>query len=197
MDMTSVIQPKSDQVNADDLIGGPMTVTIDSVNIQNTTEQPISIKLVGMQKVYRPCKSMARVMVQVWGSDASKYAGRSMTLYRDPKVKWAGIEVGGIRISHMSHIDNAMSLMLTTTRSQRAPFKVQPLTAPEPKPQSPANAEELAREAARGGKDAFNTWWNSDTGKLCRDVVKPIMDELKQIVATADTPPDTEDEAPI
>ena len=34
-------------------------------------------------------------------------------LYRDPTVKWAGMEVGGIRISHMSHIETEKLMMLT------------------------------------------------------------------------------------
>jgi hypothetical protein len=197
MDMTSVIQPKSDQINADDLISGPMTVTIDSVNVEAKSEQPVSIKLQGTPKVFRPCKSMARVMVQAWGADASKYAGRSMTLYRDPKVKWGGMEVGGIRISHMSHIDAPLSLMLTQTRSQRAPFKVAVLAAATTTPQAPDNADQLARDAASKGKAAFTAWWNSEEGKSCRDAVKPIMAELQAAVAAADAPPEGDEECPI
>lgn len=194
MDMTAVIQPKSDQWNADDFIGGPITFTIECVNIEAKSEQPVSIRLQGTPKVFRPCKSMARVMVQAWGADASKYAGKSMTLYRDPKVKWGGMEVGGIRISHMSHIDGTLSLMLTQTRSQRAPFKVQPLTTGPEQTAAPENAEQLAREAASKGKEAFSAWWNSDTGKLCRDAVRGIMPELQAAATAADTATDKGDE---
>jgi hypothetical protein len=191
MDMTQVIQPKSDQWNADDFIGGSRTFTIESVLIEAKSEQPVSMKLRGEAKVFRPCKSMARVMVQAWGADASKYAGRSLTLYRDPKVKWGGMEVGGIRISHMSHIDGALQLMLTQTRSQRAPFKVMPLAADTP-PAAPDNAEQLAREAAAKGKQAFTDWWNSETGKLCRDAVRGILPELQKIAADAEPKDDPE-----
>lgn len=200
MDMTAVIQPKSDQWNADDFIGGPITFTIEWVNIEAKPEQPVSIGLKGTAKVFRPCKSMGRVMVQAWGADASKYVGKSLTLYRDPKVKWGGMEVGGIRISHMSHIDGTLSMMLTQTRSQRAPFKVQPLTtAPEPAtPAVPENAEQLARDAASKGKDAFSAWWNSETGKLCRDAVRSIMPELQAAATAADaTAQPGDDECPI
>ena len=100
-DMTAVIQPKSDQVNADDFIAGPATFTIESVSISPGTEQPVQIKLVGEPRVWRPCKSMSRVLVAAWGPDAKVYTGRSLTLYRDPKVKWGGMEVGGIRVSHL------------------------------------------------------------------------------------------------
>ncbi|MDZ7904626.1 MAG: hypothetical protein U5N55_01670 [Cypionkella sp.] len=188
MDMTPAIQPKSDQINADDLIGGPMTVTIEAVQIDPSADQKVSMRLHGMGKVYRPCKSMARVMVQAWGADASKYTGRSMTLYRDAKVKWGGMEVGGIRISHMTHIDGPMTMMLTMTKQNRAPFKVQVLhsTVAPPAPPAPENAEQLAREAASKGKAIFTEFWNSDTGKLCRDAIKPIMAELQSAATAAD-----------
>ena len=128
-DMTAVIQPKSDQVNADDFIAGPATFTIESVSISPGTEQPVNIKLVGEPRVWRPCKSMSRVLVAAWGPDAKAYAGRSVTLYRDPKVKWGGLEVGGIRVSHLSHIERDMLIQLTATKGKRAPHVVKPLTA--------------------------------------------------------------------
>ena len=65
-DMTPIIQPKSDQINADDLISGPRTFTIDTVDIRGGTEQPVSIRLVGEDRVWRPCKSMSRVLVAAW-----------------------------------------------------------------------------------------------------------------------------------
>lgn len=196
-DMSQIIQPKSDQINADDMIGGPMTVTIDAVNISPRDDQPISIKLQGMTKVFRPCKSMSRVMVQAWGADASKYAGRSMTLYRDPKVKWGGLEVGGIRISHMSHIDAPLQMMLTHTRSQRAPFKVSPLASAPEAPKEPDNALELAQVAAGKGTDAFREWWTSEEGKSCRATAQANIDALKKRAAEADTPPPGDDEPPM
>lgn len=128
-DMKSAIVPKSDQLNADDLITGPMTIKITSVNIKSG-EQPVSIFFEGDNgKPYKCCKSMARVMVSAWGADSKRYVGRSMTLYRDPDVKWAGMAVGGIRISHMSDIDEPMTMALTMTRSNRKPFTVKPLQA--------------------------------------------------------------------
>lgn len=131
-DMTTVIQPKSDQINADDLIGRNMTITIRDVQIRGGQEQPVSIYFEGSDKAFRPCKSMSRVLVNVWGPDAKKYIGRSLTLYRDPSVKWGGLEVGGIRISHMSDIENSMTMALTATKGSRKPFVVKPLTIAAP-----------------------------------------------------------------
>lgn len=142
-DMASTIVPKSDQLNSDDLIAGPITIRIAGVTIRGGQEQPISVHYEGDNgKPYKPCKSMCRVMVTAWGADSKKYIGRSMTLYRDEKVKWAGMDVGGIRISHMSDIDSSITMALTVTRANKKPFTVKPIAAP----QSP--------EAARPGTSA-------------------------------------------
>ena len=74
---------------------------------------------------------MCRVMVSAWGADSKNYVGRSMTLYRDPTVKWGGMAVGGIRISHMSDIDGDMTMALTVTRANKKPYTVKPLVAGE------------------------------------------------------------------
>jgi len=128
--------PKSIQMNSDDLIGGPRTITITSVSIAAGEEQPVSFRFDGdNNKPFMPCKSMRRVVVLMWGGDTKAYPGRSMTLYRDPEVTWAGMKVGGIRISHMSHIDEDTTLVLTATKKTRAPFRVKVLR--ETKPAAP------------------------------------------------------------
>lgn len=136
VDMSQTIAPKSDQLNADDLIGGPRTITVTRVTgNEGNAEQPVNCFFEGDDgKPFRPCKSMRRVMVKLWGPDASKYAGRSMTLYRDPKVKWGGMEVGGIRISHMTGLDKPETMALTASKQARKPYTVQPLTIQEVKP---------------------------------------------------------------
>jgi hypothetical protein len=126
-DMTSVIIPKSDQINADDLIGGDMLITIRDVQIKGGQEQPVSIYFDGSDKAFRPCKSMSRVLVAAWGPDAKAYVGRSLQLYRDPTVKWAGMEVGGIRIRAMTDIQRDMTMALTATKGSRKPYTVKPL----------------------------------------------------------------------
>ena len=146
-DMSQVIVPRSDQVNADDFISGPKTFTIEGVAITPGTEQPVNIKLFGEPRVWRPCKSMSRVLVAAWGPDAKVYSGRSLTLYRDPKVKWGGMEVGGIRVSHLSHIERDMLLQLTATKGKRAPHIVKPLVAEVAQmPKQRQTAEQWASE---------------------------------------------------
>ena len=154
LDMNPVIVPKSDQISADDFISGPRTYQIEGVAINPGTEQPVNISLVGETRFWRPCKSMARCLVAAWGPDAKLYAGRSVTLYRDPKVKWGGLEVGGVRISHMSHIERPLSMALTATKGRRADYTVKPLIlqvspppAQEPAALTPKEAADLIAEA--------------------------------------------------
>lgn len=137
-DMASTIIPKSDQMNADDLIAGPITITVTGVTIRSGGEQPISIHYEGDGgKPYKACKSMCRVLVTAWGPDSKAYVGRSMTLYRDPAVTWAGMAVGGIRISHMSDIDSKITMALTATKQSRKPYTVRPLEAAGKNPAAP------------------------------------------------------------
>ena len=126
----ATIAPKSDQLNADDLIAGPITVRIVSVTHGNA-ESPIRVNIEGRLPYY-PCKSMRRVLVAAWGEDGAPYAGRYMTLYRDPEVKYGGIKVGGIRISHLSDIGADMYMALTVTRGKRAEYTVQRLNIQAP-----------------------------------------------------------------
>jgi hypothetical protein len=71
---------------------------------------------------------MRRVMIHAWGDDGRVWVGKSMTVYNDPEVKWAGVKVGGIRISHLSDIGRTMDIALTATKGKRTPYQVKPLT---------------------------------------------------------------------
>ena len=86
--MLSTIVPKSDQLNADDLIGEQRkTIKITQITVKEKGEdQPCSIDYEGDNgKPWKPCKGMRRVLIEVWKSaDANTYIGRSLTLYRDP-----------------------------------------------------------------------------------------------------------------
>lgn len=128
MDIAKTVEPKSDQQNYDDYIAGPRTVTIAEVKVVGG-EQPVELHLVEFPgRPFKPGKSMRRVLIQAWGTKAGEWAGRQLRLYGDPEVKFGGQKVGGIRISHLSHIDAPVEVSLTITRGKRAPFIVQPLT---------------------------------------------------------------------
>lgn len=133
-DLTHTIAAKSDQLNAGDLIGGAITVEVTKVALAST-EQPVAVNYKGDNgKPFYPCKTMRRVMIHLWGADGNAYVGRKMTLFRDPKVIFGGAEVGGIRISHMSHIDAPVTMTLTATKKSKKPYTVLPLVEGVAKP---------------------------------------------------------------
>lgn len=153
MDLRTTIQPKSDQLNADDLVGGEKTIKITKVVGHESVDQPISIYFEGdNNKPYKPCKTMRRLLVQVWGHESDDYAGRSMTIYRDDSVKYAGVNVGGIRISHVSHIDKPVDVLITVAKSKRRPVTVYPLKVEQQSKQLPKVDFVKAVEAIKAGK---------------------------------------------
>lgn len=136
--LRDTITPKSDQLNFDDLQGGNKTITVTAVKA-GTPDQPVTINYEGDNgRPYKPCKSMRRVLIHAWGEDGRKWVGQSMTLYGDPEVKFGGVKVGGIRISHLTGLDRKLDLSLTVTKAKRAPYTVQPLRIEQPAPAAPA-----------------------------------------------------------
>lgn len=154
MDITETLAPKSDQLDAVDLLGGPRTFTITGVKAGNE-EQPVQISLAEFPRVWRPGKSMRRVMAAAWGTDARQWIGRRVTLYCDMTVRFGGAEVGGVRISHLSHIDKPLSVPLLVTRGKSAMFKVQPLKEES----TPTEADVTACT----DRDALTAMWRAHT----------------------------------
>jgi hypothetical protein len=209
IDMSKTTIPKSDQLNADDLLGGKeLTVKITGVKLTGG-DQPIAISFEGDGgKPYLPGKSMRRVLMHVWGNDGLSYIGKSLTLYRDEKVKFGGVDVGGLRIRKMSHITAPVTMALTTTKSQRKPFTVEPLVvAGQPAPETEASklkktAEQINKEikAAPSPYEAGVVWgkWGKelDAIKAASEKAYAALDAVykeKSAAATpAPTPPPTE-----
>lgn len=156
MDLTESIAPRSDQLNAEDLLTGPRAFTIEKVN-EGSAEQPVNVHLVEFPgRPYRPSKTCRRLMVAAWGKDSSAYAGRRLTLYRDPEITFGRDKVGGIRISHMSHIDKRLTLALTVTRGKRAAYIVDPM------PNAPEKRNFLAEAAlSNGDVGLLRALWNA------------------------------------
>ena len=157
MDISESLAANSDQQNYDEYLAGPKTVTVAEVR-QGTAEQPVEVHLVEHPgKPFKPAKSVRRVLAAAWGTDASQWTGRRLTIYGDPSVRYGGKEVGGLRVSHVSHIDKPITVALTVTRGKRAPFTVQPLPdAPAPPPipedvQTLAQYQDYYRHRAQNG----------------------------------------------
>jgi len=190
MNLTESIAPKSDQINAEDLLTGPRTFTIEKVTA-GSLEQPVDVHLVEFPgRPYRPSKSMRRVMVVAWGVESAAYTGHRLTLYRNPATKFGRDVVGGIEISHMSHIKERLTIPLTVTRGRRAPFNVDVLTDATPPTVANPNAELLAEIGALadktpgGRKSVAADWAETHEGEHLRDAtdlggLELLRDDLK------------------
>lgn len=185
MNMLDAIAPKSDQINAEDLVGRTITVTVRDVQIRAGQEQPISVAIEESDKVFRPCKTTARLMVQAWGPDASKYTGRKMTLYRDPSVKWGGVAIGGIRISHMSHLDAPLVVALAENKKNRKVHTVQPLQIEKQVASPDALTIDAARELVEGAPDldALRSVWSRKAMAPFRAELQTLLDDRKAALA--------------
>lgn len=144
-DLGWTIKPKSDQLNADNLIAGPITVRVAGVKVRRPKqgEQPVVIRLEGGHMPYIPCLTMRKALVTMWGTKRAEWVGRWLTLFRDPTVNSPdGTKgVGGIRISHVSHIDRPVKQMLTETRGKKKEWVFRPLNPPDQRQQGAPTAD--------------------------------------------------------
>lgn len=126
MDITPTLEPKSDQLDACEL-PTPRTFTIAKVAKGATDEQPVQVWFAEFPRPWRPSKGMRRVLAAAWTPMAQEWVGRRVTLYCDTDVKFGGIEVGGIRISHLSDLEGPKKVPLLVAKGRSAMFVVQPL----------------------------------------------------------------------
>jgi hypothetical protein len=153
--------------------------------------------LIETDRAYRPSKTMRRVIVNAWGPEASNYAGRRLTLYRESTIKFGGQTVGGIRISHMSHIDGRVEVQAQVTRGKREKFTVEPLPDAPPAPPDAITPEQLSRlgkaltnlSMDKGSALAF---YESTTGRvvdsskaLTRGEASAVIDGLEALAGAA------------
>ena len=150
--MKITAEPRSDQWNAEDFIGGPRTFTIAGVR-NGTAEQKYDIQLEGETRVWRPPLTMLRVLLAAWGDDATVWAGRKVTLYQDPTVRFGKEVLGGIRISHLSHLDKPLKLSLTVKRGSRAAVTIQPLKQDAPAQSAPTIPDDVKANVEKAKQD--------------------------------------------
>lgn len=127
-DLRVTIEKKTDQLNFEDFLGGvTRIVTIAGVK-KGTKEQQYDILIEGDSRAWRPAVTVLKLLVEAWGDDAKTWVGHRARLYGDPTVTFGNDKVGGIRVSHLSHIDKPVSANLTITRGKRRVHSVDPLT---------------------------------------------------------------------
>lgn len=145
-DITATLAAKSDQLNAEDLAGGPMTAQIERVTAGQ--DHPIAVYLVGNPRPWYPCKTVRRLLVACWSADATTWAGRWVELYREDSVVYAGKTVGGIRLSGASHIDGTISRTVQERRGRFTEYKIKRLTPPQAAPAIPSKSSARDQLAA-------------------------------------------------
>lgn len=185
-DMAQAVVAKSDQLNADDLMGGPITVRVRDTRVSDSGEQRVSILYDGdNNKPWKPCKSMCRVLVSAWGPDSKKYIGKYITLFRDADVLWGGVKVGGIRISHMSDIGSDNTTPLTVTRGTKKAYLVKPLK-PAGESQEIIDLRRGGELMAKKGVESFKKWWVDLGPEKQNKLGVPFKDAMKAIADAAD-----------
>lgn len=180
IDITRAIAPKSDQLNADDLLAGPRTIRIRDIQIVGG-EQPVSVHFDGDDgRPWKPSKTAMRCLASIWGANAAKWLGLHVTLFNDESVTWAaGAAVGGIRVSAMEGISSPRTLQLTKTRGKRVGVTIQPLTVQRDSSKADRYRERLYAVAEDSEKSVEDAW-----AKVPADVRAELGDDLlAQLVA--------------
>jgi hypothetical protein len=173
-DMTQTTKAnKTDQLNADDFISGPMNVKVTAVKIKPKDEQPAIVSFEGDGgKPFKPCLSMRRVLVEIWGGEGDNWVGQSMTLYNKKDVTNKGQVTGGIRISHMTGITKKTYVTITVRRGQREPWAVEPLVIATPATADPQ--PEMSKDELKG-------WEDQIAAAQTKEALNGVADNLKEM----------------
>lgn len=138
--MKITAEPRSDQYNADDLVGGSRDFTVAGVRA-GTAEQKYDVLLEGETRCWRPPLTVLRLLMAAWGDDAANWVGKRVRLYRDPTIRFGKDVTGGIRVSHISGIDKPLTVALTATRGKRSAHTVDPMPDAPPALKQPTPDE--------------------------------------------------------
>lgn len=157
------IKKNTDQLNYEDFLGGvTRIVTIAKVE-KGRKEAQYDIAIEGDDRYWRPPATVLKLLRLAYGDEGADWVGKSARLYGDPEVKMKGVKVGGIRVSHLSHIEKPLSASLTVTRGQTGVFTIQPLSPTDLKRHQlrtewqtadPDRRAEIEAEVSALGKDA-------------------------------------------
>lgn len=150
-DLRYTTLPKSTQLNADQLVVGPMDLTITDVRLGPDEKQPIAVHYENEAgRPFLPCLTMRRVLLAAWGHDGRDWIGKSLRVFHDPSVRFGGEDVGGVRISHMTDIPGRrIELKLTASKGKKVLYTIERM---EPQQSGPtlAHVLQLISLAANG-----------------------------------------------
>lgn len=206
VDISQYTYSKGTQTNADDLVAAPRTVVVTDVVLTGDEKQPLAVRYEGDEgKPFLPCLTMRKMIAAIWGKESDAWIGQSLTLFRDPSIKFGPDTPGGVRISHMSGIDKTISVQLLEKRGKRRTYTIvplvvekaavnQPVKQSEPVAESKAHTIDRdalfsdARENAALGRKDFGKWFKTKT-KPEQDALKEIGAEVTELLDAAEAPP--------
>ena len=178
LDISGSVEPRSDQLNYDDVAANDLTITITDVK-QGPPDQPVHLHNAEFPgRPYKPGKSMRRVLIAAWGTDAAQYVGKRIQLFGDPTIRFGKEAVGGIRIRALSHIPGPLDVKLTVTRGKRENFTVTPLLTVN---------EVAAWLTEASTMDALKTAWVRVTQAGFGQQLDALKEERKAAISAADS----------
>lgn len=132
-DVSFAMEAKSDQLNAVDIMGADRIIKIREVQVKKG-DQPISVFFDGdNNRPWKPSKGMIRILAGAWGTDSAAWIGKSAQLFFEQSVRYAGKEVGGVRVRALSDIDKrGLTFVITINRQNREPYPVAHLDTARP-----------------------------------------------------------------
>lgn len=150
--LQQALAPKSDQLNADDLIVSNITIVISKVSINLGSEQKIIINYHNDNgKPWKPSKGMGRVLTEILGGDPDLWVGQTVELFRNKEIRFGKEKCGGIQIAGMSAIKNVTTLLITTSKGKKSSITIQPIApmgnAPVQQRQQSPVTQQLAPES--------------------------------------------------
>jgi len=133
LDLSGTIKAKSDQLNVDDMVTGPMMIQVEGVTLTNDPKQSVHIYYYGCEnKPFKPCLTVRRILIALWGLDGNQWANRWMNLYIDASVSFGKQKnIGGIRVDAVSHITSTATISLTVRRGMKQHFTIKPINLSE------------------------------------------------------------------
>jgi len=201
--IADMILAKSDQLNAEDLLGREMVIKITKVTKKDPKKpQPLWINYEGDdggKRPYKPCKGMIKIIFSMWGENESNYIGRSLSLYRFEEAVYAGKEVGGLRLNGMSHIEKSFKVKITESRNKKVEYSIKKLEVAVESTITQDDVDELmvkGAEASLKGVVGYTTWGKSLSVEE-RSFIKSKRAEWLAVAEGVDNPtpePEAEDE---
>src|SRR5699024_11203103 len=154
--MRITAEPRSDQINYEDFVGGSRVFTVAGVRV-GTAEQKYDIGLQGEERVWRPPLTVLRTLIACWGDDAEVWQGRQVWLDGEPSIRFGKDAVCSIRIKALSHLDEPKTVTVTVARGKPQKLTIQPLQ------QQPVTDWQTLITIANGNQEALRDLWHPST----------------------------------